>query len=67
MDLDWPKDVDQNLKNETEFIMKSNGSLAENEINEIEQLLLKYKNGNDIHEYGKWMSYINLFLTCHKD
>ena len=53
MDLDWPKDVDQNLKNETEFIMKSNGSLAENEINEIEQLLLKYKNGNDIHEYGK--------------
>ena len=28
-DFDWPKDVDENLKHETEFIIKSNESLAE--------------------------------------
>ena len=44
--FEWPKDVDENLK--------SNESLAENKIkNEIEQLLSKYKNGNNIHEHGK--------------
>ena len=33
---------------------KYNESLAENKIkNEIEQLLLKYKHGNNIHEYEK--------------
>ena len=26
----WPKDVDNNLKNEIEFIIKSNESLIEN-------------------------------------
>ena len=53
-DFDWPKHVDENLKHESEFIIKSNESLAENKIkNKIEQLLLKYKNGNNIHEYGK--------------
>ena len=41
-------------------------------INEMEQLLLKYKhgNGNDIYEQGKQekkMSHIHLFLTCQKD
>ena len=42
--FDWPKYVVENLKHETEFIMKSNEPLAENKIkNEIEQLLLKYK------------------------
>ena len=30
--FDWPKDVDENLKHETEFIIKSNESLAENKI-----------------------------------
>ena len=41
--FDWPKDVDENLKHEIEFIIKSNKSLAENKIkNEIEQLLSKY-------------------------
>ena len=50
----WQKDVDENLKNETEFIIKSNESLAENKIkNKIEGLLLKYKHGNNIHEHGK--------------
>ena len=55
--FDWPKDVDENLKQETEFIIKSNESLAENKIkNETEQLLLKYKHGNNIHERGKQQS-----------
>ena len=50
----WPKDVDQNLRHKIEFIMKSKELSAENKIkNEIEQLLLKYKYGNDIHEHGK--------------
>ena len=52
--FDWPEDVDGNLKHEIEFIMKSNESLAEHKIkNEIEQLLSKYKNGNNIQEHGK--------------
>ena len=52
--FDWPKDVDENLKHKTELILKSNEFLAENKIkNEIEQLLWKYKHGNDIHEHGK--------------
>ena len=34
--------------------MKSKELLAENKIkNDIEQLLLKYMYGNDIHEHGK--------------
>ena len=42
------------LKPKIEFIIKSNESLAENKIKEeIEQLLSKYKHGNDIHEHGK--------------
>ena len=52
--FDWPKYGDGNLKHEIEFIIKSNESLAENKIkSEIEQLLLKYKHGNNIHEHGK--------------
>ena len=52
--FDWPKDADENLKHEIEFIIKSNESLAENKIkNDTEQLLLKYKHGNNIHEHGK--------------
>ena len=36
--FDWPKDVDENLKHEAEFIVKSNESLVENKIKiEIEQ------------------------------
>ena len=30
--FDWPKDVDENLKHEIEFIIKSNELLAENKI-----------------------------------
>ena len=41
--FDLSKDVDKNLKHEIEFIKKS----------ETEQLLLKYKHGNNIHEHGK--------------
>ena len=40
--FDSPKYVDQNLKEETEFFIKGNKSLAENKTkNKIEQLLLK--------------------------
>ena len=53
-DLDSPQDVNENLKHEIEFIIKNNESLAENKIkNEIEQLLSKYKHGNNIHEHRK--------------
>ena len=42
------------MKHEFEFIIKNNESLAENKIkNEIEQLLLKYKHGNNIYEHRK--------------
>ena len=54
--FDWPEDVDENLKHEIEVIIKNNESLAENKIKiktEIEQLSLKYKHGNNIHEHGK--------------
>ena len=53
-DFDWPKDVDQNLKHEIEFIVKINESLAENKVkHEIEKLLSKYKHGNNINECRK--------------
>ena len=49
--FDLPKSFYENLKYETEFIIKNNDSLAENEIkNKIEQLLSKYKHRN---EHGK--------------
>ena len=52
--FDLPKDVDENLKHEIEFIIKSNESFAENKIkNETKELLLKYNHGNNIHEHGK--------------
>ena len=54
--FDWPEDVDENLKHEIEFITKRKESLAVDKIiNEIEQLLLKYKhgNGNNFHEQEK--------------
>ena len=39
---------------EIEFIIKSNAYLAENKVKiGIEQLFLKYKYENDIHEHGK--------------
>ena len=61
--FDWPKYVDEYLKHEIEFIIKSNESLAESNIKiEIEQLLLKYKHGNGIHGHGKqqneWTTWI---------
>ena len=54
-DFDLPKDIDENLKRE--FIIKTNESLAEIIIkNEVEEILLKYKHGNNIHENGKQQS-----------
>ena len=35
------------------FFKKNNESLAENKKKEIDQSLLKYKHGNNIHEQGK--------------
>ena len=53
-DFDWPRNVNENLKHEIEFIIKSNELLAENKIkNEIEQLFFKRKHGNDIHKHRK--------------
>ena len=52
--VDFPKDVDESLKHEIEFTIKSNESLAENKIKkETEQLLLKQKHRNKVHEHGK--------------
>ena len=49
LDFDWPKNVDENLKYEIEFIIKSNESLAENKTkNEIKLLMLEHKLGNNI-------------------
>ena len=53
-DFDWPKVVDENLKHEIEFIIKSKESLAENKTkNKTERLLYKYKHRNNIHKHGK--------------
>ena len=53
-DFDWRKDVDENLKHEVKFITKNNEFLVGNKIrNEFEQLLLKYKHRNHIHENEK--------------
>ena len=55
--FDFPRNVDENSMNEIEFIIKSNESLAENKIkNDIEQLLLKYKNENNIHKHKKQLN-----------
>ena len=52
--FDIPKVVDENLKHGIKFIIKNNKSLVENKIrNEIEQLLLKYKHGNNIHKHRR--------------
>ena len=43
-DFYWPKYVNENLKHEFEFIIKSNEYFAENKIkSDIELLLSKYK------------------------
>ena len=53
-DFDWPKDVDENLKHNILFIIKSNQFLAKNKLkNEIDQLLLKCNHGKNIHEHEK--------------
>ena len=48
--FDFPKDLDEKLRCEIEFIIKGNESLAGNKIkNEVEQLLLKYKDGHNTY------------------
>ena len=52
--FDCPKDVDDYLKHKIEFAIKLNESLPQNKIKNVtEQLLLKNKHGNNIHEYRK--------------
>ena len=52
--FDWPKDINDNLKHKTEFIIKINEPLTENKVKtETEQLLFKYNHGNSIHEHRK--------------
>ena len=52
--FDLLKDVSKNLKHEIHSIIKHNEYLAENTIkHEIDQLLSKYKYGNNIHELAK--------------
>ena len=67
-DFNWSKNFDENLRYETEFIIKSIESLAENKIkNEIEQLLSKtWKQYSWTPKTAKWMNHINLFLTFPK-
>ena len=69
--FDLPKDLDEDSKHEIQCIIKNNESLAEKKIkNEIEQLLLKWKHGNNIPEHGKTvkrLNHINSLITCHKD
>ena len=49
-----PTDVNENLKHEIEFIIKSNESLAENKTRRTRKT-------------AKQMSHINFFLTCYND
>ena len=52
--FDCPKDADDYLKHKIEFTIKINESLPQNKIKNVtEQLLLKNKHGNNIHEYRK--------------
>ena len=53
--FDFPKDVDQNLKREIEFIIKSNECLAGNKIKK------------EIQKTAKQVNYLNMLLTCQKD
>ena len=38
--FDWSKNVDENLMHETEFIIKSNESLAENKIKKRDRTII---------------------------
>ena len=52
--FDWPKYVAENLKYEIEFIIKSDESVVENKIKtRFNNIVLKYKLGNNIHEQRK--------------
>ena len=53
-DFDWPKNADENLRYQNKFIIKSNESLAENNIkNQNWITTAQIKPGNDIHEHEK--------------
>ena len=50
--FDPPKDVDENLKNEIEYITKNNESLTENKKKKFQQLLSKYKQYKQYKQYS---------------
>ena len=39
--FNWPKDIDENLKHEIEFIIKSNESLLKNKIKQDRTIIVK--------------------------
>ena len=52
--FDLPKDVDKNLKLETDFVIRHNEYLVKGRIkNEIDQLLYRYKHRDNIYEHRK--------------
>ena len=52
--FDLPKNIDENLKHENDFILEYNKFSTEHTIkSEISRLLSKYKYGNDIYEQRK--------------
>ena len=52
--FDLPKSFEEHLEHEIESIIRRNGFLAEQRIKiKTDQLLFKYKHGNDIHEHRK--------------
>ena len=69
-DFDWPKDADENLKHETEFIIKSNESLAERNKKGDWTTIVQIQAWNQYswtRKTPKRMNHINLFLSCNKD
>ena len=52
-DFHWPKDIDDNLKHEIEFVIKSNEFLAEKKIKKEITIFVQYKHGNNVHEHRK--------------
>ena len=51
---DLPKDIDNNLEHEIDYIIRHNKLLTKLAIkSKISQLLSKHKHGNNVYEHGK--------------
>ena len=68
--FDLPKDVDNNLKHETDFIMKQNECSTGHKTKKWDrQLLFKYMQWEQYSWTQKTVKLVdstNLFLTCHR-